>query len=75
MYMLDQETLRPVILAMTFYIAVSVLIQKIIKKPSGIKLIDDIVAFLIAQEGNVTSGTILIGLGVFFANYVDQEFF
>jgi len=73
--MLDQETLRPVILAMTFYIAVSVLIPKLVKKPSGIKFIDDIVAFLIAQEGNVMSGTILIGLGVFFANYVDQEFF
>jgi len=73
--MLDQETLRPVILAMTFYIAVSVLIPKIAKKPSGIKFIDDIVAFLITQEGNVMSGTILIGLGVFFANYVDQEFF
>jgi uncharacterized membrane protein len=73
--MLDQETLRPVILAMTFYIAVSVLIPRLVKKPSGIKVIDDIVAFLIAQEGNVTSGTILIGLGAFFANYVDQEFF
>lgn len=73
--MLDQETLRPVILAMTFYITMSVLIPKIAKKPSGIKFIDDIVAFLIAQEGNVMSGTILIGLGVFFANYVDQEFF
>ena len=73
--MLDQETLRPVILAMAFYIAVSVLVPKLAKKPSGIKFIDDIVAFLIAQQGNVTSGTILIGLGVFVANYVDQEFF
>ena len=73
--MLDQETLRPVILAMTFYMTVSVLVPKIVKKSSGIKLIDDIVAFLIAQQGNVTSGTILIGLGVFFANYVDREFF
>ena len=52
--MLDQETLRPVILAMTFYIAVSVLVPKLAKKPSGIKFIDDIVAFLIAQQGNVT---------------------
>ena len=73
--MLDQETLRPVILAMAFYIAVSVLVPKLAKKPSGIKFIDDIVVFLIAQQGNVTSGTILIGLGVFVANYVDQEFF
>jgi formate/nitrite transporter FocA (FNT family) len=73
--MLDQETLRPVILAMTFYMTMSVLVPKLAKKSTGIKLIDDIVAFLIAQEGNVTSGTILIGLGVFFANYVDQEFF
>ena len=73
--MLDQETLRPVILAMTFYIAVSVLIPKLAKKSTGIRVVDDIVSFLIAQQGNVTSGAILIGLGVFFANYVDQEFF
>ncbi|QIG59833.1 hypothetical protein [Dishui Lake phycodnavirus 3] len=73
--MLDQETLRPVILAMTFYITVSVLIPRFVKKPTGIRLIDDIVAFLIAQQGNITSGTILIGLGTFAANYVDREFF
>lgn len=73
--MLDQETLRPVILAMTFYITVSVLIPRFVKKPTGIRLIDDIVAFLIAQQGNITSGTMLIGLGTFVANYANREFF
>ena len=72
--MLDQGTLRPVIIAMSLYIIVSVLIPRY-AKPTNIGAIDDIVAFLVAQRGSIMSGTILMGLLVFSANYLDTEFF
>jgi len=73
--MFDQDTLRPVILAMAMYITTSVLVPRFVTKPTNIEVIDDIVAFLVAQRGSVMSGTILMGLLVFVANYVDAEFF
>ena len=72
--MLDQGTLIPVIIAMSLYIIVSVLIPRY-AKPTNIEAIDDIVAFLVAQRGSIMSGTILMGLLVFSANYLDTEFF
>lgn len=73
--MFDQDTLRPVIIAMSLYIIVSVTIPRFVTKPTNIETIDDIVAFLVAQRGSVMSGTILMGLLVFAANYIDVEFF
>ena len=72
--MLDQETLRPVIIAMALYLAISQIVTEILKKPTNIKLIDDIVAMLIAQRGSLTSGAILTGLIVFITNYINDEF-
>ena len=72
--MLDQETLRPVIIAMALYLALSQLIPELFKKPTNIKIIDDIVAMLIAQRGSLTSGNILTGIIVFVTNYVNDEF-
>tara|TARA_Y100000817_G_C16845606_1_gene539922 strand:- start:208 stop:429 length:222 start_codon:yes stop_codon:yes gene_type:complete len=72
--MLDQETLRPVIIAMALYLAISQIVPEIFKKPTNIKLIDDIVAMLIAQRGSLTSGAILTGLIVFITNYINDEF-
>jgi hypothetical protein len=72
--MLDQETLRPVIIAMALYLALSQLIPELFKKPTNIKIIDDIVAMLIAQRGSLTSGTILTGIIVLVTNYINDEF-
>ena len=72
--MLDQETLRPVIIAMALYLALSQLIPELFKKPTNLKLIDDIVAMLIAQRGSLTSGTILTGIIVLATNYINDEF-
>ena len=72
--MLAPETLRPVIIAMALYLALSQLIPELFKKPTNIKIIDDIVAMLIAQRGSLTSGTILTGIIVFVTNYVNDEF-
>jgi hypothetical protein len=73
--MLDQESLRPVIIAMALYIAISTIVPRVVTKPSGIGFIDDIVMTLIAQRDSVMSGTIIVGLIVFATNYIQDEFF
>ena len=72
--MLDQETLRPVIIAMALYLAISKIVPEILKQPTNIKFIDDIIAMLIVQRGSLTSGAILIGVIVFLTNYISDEF-
>jgi hypothetical protein len=71
--MLDQETLRPVIIAMALYITISTLVPRLVKKPTGIQVIDDIVMTLISQKGSMMSGTILIGLIVLATNYIQDK--
>jgi hypothetical protein len=72
--MLDQETLRPVIIGMALYLAISQIVPEILKKPTNIKFIDDIVAMLIAQRGSLTSGAILTGIIILVTNYINDEF-
>jgi hypothetical protein len=71
--MLDQETLRPVIIAMALYITLATLVPKIVKKPTGIQVIDDLVMTLIAQKSSMMSGTILIGLVVLATHYIQEK--
>ena len=72
--MLDQETLRPVIIAMALYLAISKIVPELLKKPTTVKFIDDVVAMLIAQRGSLMSGAILTGLITFLTNYISDEF-
>jgi hypothetical protein len=71
--MLDQETLRPVIIAMSLYVVTAKIVPENVKKPTNIGFIDDIVAMLIAQKGAIASGAILTGLIVFLTNYIIDE--
>jgi hypothetical protein len=71
---LDQENLRPVIIAMAVYLTIATLIPRVVKKPTGIQPVDDIVMTLIAQKGSLMSGTIIIGLVVLATNYIEDEF-
>ena len=71
--MLDQETLRPVVIAMALYIAIAKIVPENMKKPTNIGFIDDIVSMLIAQKGSIASGAILTGLIVFLTNYIIDE--
>jgi hypothetical protein len=73
--MLDQESLRPVIIAMSLYIIIASLIPRLVTTPTGIGFIDDIVMSLIAQKDSIASGTILVGLIVFATNLIQDKFF
>ena len=71
--MLDQDSLRPVIIAMALYITILTIVPRIIKKPTGIQVVDDLVMTMIAQKGSMMSGTILVGLIVLATNYIQDE--
>ena len=72
--LLDQENLRPVIIAMALYLTIATLIPRIIKKPTGVKILDDIVMALIAERGSLMSHTIILGIVVLGTNYLHEEF-
>ena len=71
--MLDQENLRPVIIAMALYLAINIVVPRILKKPTGIKVIDDLVMTMIAQRDSLMNGTVLVGLVVLGTNYIQDE--
>jgi hypothetical protein len=73
--MLDQESLRPVIIAMVLYIIISTLVPRVVKKSTGIQVVDDLVMKIIAERGTMMSGTILIGIIILATNYIEDEFF
>ena len=71
---LDQESLRPVIIAMAVYLTIATVVPRVVKKPTGIQPIDELVMTLIAQQGSLMSGNILVGLVIFLTNYIENEF-
>jgi hypothetical protein len=71
--MLDQESLRPVIIAMALYVTITTLIPRIVKKPTGVQAVDDLVMTIISQKGSMMSVTILIGLIILATNYIQDE--
>jgi hypothetical protein len=71
--MFDSETLRPVMIAMAVYLVLATVIPKIATKPTNIKLIDDLMMYIISQRGFLTSGVIFIGLVVYATNYINLQ--
>jgi hypothetical protein len=69
--MLDSETLRPVIIASALYLVFSVMVPRLVKKPTGIKLVDELIMYLVAQKGFLMSGTILVAVSTYLANYIN----
>jgi len=70
---LDAESLRPVIISMALYTAVVSAIPRVIKKPIGVDLVDDLVMNIISQGDNVSSGAILVGIIVIATFYINEE--
>jgi len=70
---LDQENLRPVIIAMAVYLAIVTIIPRVVKKSTGIQAVDDLIMHIIAQKDSLMQGTLLIGLIVLATNYIGDE--
>lgn len=67
--------MRPVLLSMVIFYLLMIMTPKIIKKPTGIKIIDETVMYLVATESFVVPGVLLTGLVTYLTAYVDEEFF
>ena len=74
--MFDQDAVKPVIVSIVLYLMIAKLLPEIIKKPTGIGIIDDLNMMLIAQKGSLASGAVLTGIITLLSQYIiDQEFF
>lgn len=69
--MFDSDTLRPVIIAMALYLVLSNIVPQVVKKPTEIKVVDDLIMYLLAQKGFLTSGVIMVGLIMYLSNYIN----
>jgi hypothetical protein len=58
---------------MALYIVISIVVPRLITKPTGIQAIDDLVMTIIAQKDSLMSGTILVGLITLGTNYIQEE--
>ena len=71
--MLDEDSLRPVIISMVLYITIATLVPILFKKPTGVKVVDDLTLSVIRQKEMLMSGTILVGLITFGTNYIQES--
>ena len=72
--MLEEGTLRPVIIAMALYLIISYISTDVLKKPTNVKPIDETIAMMITQKGFLVYATILTGLIVYLSNYISDEY-
>ena len=72
--MFDEDSLRPVIISMALYITIATLVPILFKKPTGVKVVDDLTLSVIRQKEMLMSGTILVGLVTLGTNYIQDEF-
>lgn len=70
--MMDQETLRPVIIAMALYILMAKFARHM--RPTGLQPVDDVTSMMIANEGNVLGGVVMVGLITLAANLINERF-
>lgn len=72
--MLEEGTLRPVIIAMALYLIISYISTDVLKKPTNVKPVDETIAMMITQKGFLVYATILTGLIVYLSNYISDEY-
>ena len=69
---LDSDTLRPVIISMGLYLILAHGLPNM--KPTGIKVVDDVIAMMIANKGSVLPGVLTTGAIVFATNEFNKTF-
>lgn len=63
------------VIAMSLFIAITYLAPIIIKTPTNVKPIDDLVKMSIVQRQYMMTGVILIGIIVYLTNYIKEKHF
>lgn len=65
--------LTPVIISMALFIAITYSAPTIIRSPTNVKPIDDLVKMSIVQREYMMTGTILAGLLIYLTMYITDE--
>jgi len=65
--------LTPAIVAMFLFLVITYSAPEIIKKPTNVKPLDDLVKMSIVQRQYMMTGTILIGAIILGTNYITDE--
>ena len=63
------------VIAMALFIAITYLAPIIIKSPTNVKPIDDLVKMSIVQRQYMMTGVILIGIIVYLTDYIKEKHF
>jgi hypothetical protein len=63
------------VIAMALFIAITYLAPIIIKTPTNVKPIDDLVKMSIVQRQYMMTGVILIGIIVYLTDYIKEKHF
>ena len=63
------------VIAMALFIAITYLAPIIIKPPTNVKPIDDLVKMSIVQRQYMMTGVILIGIIVYLTDYIKEKHF
>jgi hypothetical protein len=63
------------VIAMSLFIAITYLAPIIIKTPTNVKPIDDLVKMSIVQRQYMMTGVILIGIIVYLTDYIKEKHF
>ena len=69
---LDTETLRPVLIGMSIYLALAKISPNV--KSTGFRPVDDVIAMMIANKGAHMSGVLLVGIIVLVSNKLANDF-
>ena len=65
---------NPVVVSMLVYLVLGQIVPKIINKPTGVQVVDDMVTLLISQQFSLVPATLIVGLSVFLAlKIIDSE--
>lgn len=71
--MFDSDSLRPIIIAMVLFLLVVQLTPKVLKEPTDIKPLDDLVMLCVTLRGFMMPGSLLIGIIVYLTNYINGQ--
>ena len=71
--MFDSETLRPIIIAMVLFLVLVNVLPKILKEPTDIKPVDDLVMLCVTLRGFMMPGSLLVAIIVYATNYINGQ--
>jgi hypothetical protein len=65
--------LQPIFVAMFVYVFLVKFVPRVITKPTGIDLIDNLVMYIVSNKDSVVPGSMFVGLIVMLSTYINDQ--